>query len=125
MTGPDTLVYIARHNVDCCFLGASAASEQGISEAVPGFAEVKRAMMAQAMRTVFLVDHGKLGRNDLDHVAGPAPGRIICTDCPPDPGFVNAWQARGGELEVVEARRSDRRRTSGCRAQDAVFRNMK
>lgn len=103
VTGPDTTAYIARHNVDCCLLGASAASEQGISEAIPGFSEVKRAMMAQAMRTVFLIDHSKLGRNDLDHVAGPAPGRTIYTDCSPDSGFVNAWQAGGGELQVVEA----------------------
>ncbi len=101
--GPDTSAYIARHNVDCCFLGASAASDQGISEAIPGFAEVKRAMMAQAARSVFLIDHSKLGRNELDRVAGPAPDRAIYTDRLSDSGFAQAWQAGGGELQVIEA----------------------
>lgn len=65
VVGTETLEFLARFNVDRCFIGASGISEEGASETVRGFAAVKRAMLARASRRHLLIDSEKFGRKGL------------------------------------------------------------
>ena len=49
VVGAETVDFLARHKVSSCFIGASAISEDGVFEAVGGFASVKRTMLAQSL----------------------------------------------------------------------------
>ncbi|QDY70523.1 DeoR/GlpR family DNA-binding transcription regulator [Qingshengfaniella alkalisoli] len=99
--GPETVDFVFRHNVSLCVLGASALNEDGISETVPGFAPVKRAMIQASERAVFLLDHSKFGRAHLDRVAAPRPGMTLCLDKAPPRTLNTAWIERGAEILVT------------------------
>lgn len=67
--GLETCEYLEGYNVDACFLGATGISDVGVTEAVKGFASVKRAMIRQSRRCNFLIDASKFGQTHLTHVA--------------------------------------------------------
>lgn len=114
--GPDAIEYLLRLNATTCVLGASALNEDGISEAVAGFAQIKRAMIAQSGRALFLMDHSKFGRSHVDRVAGPAVGRILCIDRHPDAATERAWIGGGGQvLLATEEAASDQKVGKGDR----------
>ena len=95
VVGPETVEFIARHHVDRCFLGAAGLSEAGVTEAVPGFDAVKRAMMRQAAACHFLVDASKFGRTHLNLVTRlDAMGELV-TDRAPE-GALAARLAEAG-----------------------------
>lgn len=78
--GPDTVDFLRRFHVGRAFIGASAVSCNGVTEAVPGFAAVKRAMMAQSDELVVMTDQSKMGRTDCDLVTSFRPGLTLVTD---------------------------------------------
>jgi DeoR/GlpR family transcriptional regulator of sugar metabolism len=70
LIGTETLEYLARFNVDHCMIGASALSAEGPSEAVKGFAAVKRMMLSRAAKRHLLIDSHKFGTKSFAHVGG-------------------------------------------------------
>lgn len=84
VVGIDTCDYLSRYQVDACFLGAAGLSEAGVTEAVEGFAAVKRAMMRQSAACRFLIDASKFGLTQLDVVAQFEEMDTLVSDRPPD-----------------------------------------
>lgn len=62
VVGNETVEFLSRFNVDRTIIGASSLSENGLSETVAGFAEIKRVMMRRAVHTHLLIDSEKFGR---------------------------------------------------------------
>ncbi|SFG06743.1 transcriptional regulator, DeoR family [Palleronia marisminoris] len=84
VVGAETCEFLARFNVDACYLGAAGLSGIGATEVVDGFAAIKRTMRAQAHSVNFLIDSRKFGRTHLLTVATPAEVCHLFTDAPPD-----------------------------------------
>ncbi|MCA0941632.1 DeoR/GlpR family DNA-binding transcription regulator [Salipiger pacificus] len=82
--GVDTCDYLAGFHVDACFLGAAGLSTAGVTEAVEGFAAVKRAMMRQSATCRFLIDASKFGLTQLDVVARFDEMDTLVSDRAPD-----------------------------------------
>ncbi|WP_138471103.1 DeoR/GlpR family DNA-binding transcription regulator [Poseidonocella sp. HB161398] len=80
VTGSETVEFLRRFHVGRAFIGASAISRNGITEAVPGFAAVKRAMMGQCAELVVMADQSKIGRTDTDLVTRFGPGLTLVTE---------------------------------------------
>ena len=83
--GEETLEFLSRHHVDRAVIGASAVSVDGVFETVPGFAAVKRVMLAQATQGVLLILGKKFGARGFRQAARlEALGAIIVDQMPPD-----------------------------------------
>ncbi len=80
LVGPDTVEYLARFRVARCYLGASAFSAEGITEAVSGFEAVKRAMLKASRKSCFLIDSSKQGLTHLARVADLDQVDMVITD---------------------------------------------
>lgn len=100
--GTDTVEYLARHRVDRCMIGASGLTAEGITEAVRGFAAVKRAMLAASGAGHLLVDSGKFGQNGLSLVGRLAELSSIVTDRSPQEELANALETEGVDCVLAE-----------------------
>jgi len=83
LTGTATCDFLRGYNVDACFLGASALDETGVTEAIAGFAEVKRTMLAQSRTGHFLIDGSKFGKRHLTQVIALDEMGCLITDIAP------------------------------------------
>ena len=84
--GAETCRFLSRHNVDACYLGAAGLSVAGVTESVPGFADVKCTMLEHATQTNFLIDASKFDRTHLSTVAEAQEiGRLFTDRAPPEP----------------------------------------
>lgn len=111
--GAETCAFLARHNVDACFLGAAGLSEAGVTEAVEGFDAVKRAMMYQAAQRRFLIDGSKFGRTHLARVAAFDEIGSLITDCAPPAELSRRLDEGGAEVMVGNGGASSESSSSG------------
>lgn len=95
LVGPDTCEYLHRFNVDTCFLGASGLSDVGVTEAVRGFAAVKRAMMERCLACNFLIDSSKFGQVHLSQVAAVSEIGTLVTDAGSDGPLMRTLDREG------------------------------
>lgn len=65
---------------DVFFLAADAVDEDGVSNVTPEEAEVKRAALASAARTILIADHSKFGRREPFPVCRPDEIERLITD---------------------------------------------
>lgn len=98
LVGPDTCEYLHRFNVDRCFVGASGLSDVGVTEAVQGFAEVKRAMMERSLAPTFLIDSSKFGQVYLSQVATVSEIGTLVTDAIPTDRLMKTLESQGVEI---------------------------
>ncbi len=83
-------------HADVAFLGANGVTcEHGLTTPDLAEATVKRALVAEARRTVVLVDHTKVGRADFVHVAPLSAVDTIVTDSGVDPELAEELEACG------------------------------
>jgi DeoR/GlpR family transcriptional regulator of sugar metabolism len=66
--GVDTVEYLDRFNADLAIITCSGLSSWGASDALRVSANVKRAILRAAARTVLLVEPGQLGRNAIQEI---------------------------------------------------------
>lgn len=92
VVGTETCEYLSGYNVDACFIGAAGISEAGVSEAVKGFAPVKRAMMRQSRLCHFLLDASKFGQKHLTHVAIFEEIDVLISDSIPSISFSSEFE---------------------------------
>ena len=84
--GEDTVEFLARFHAHVAIIGASGMTEEGPSEAVPGAAAIKRAMLHRAPLSFLTLDHTKFGRAALEVVCGfEALSRVITDQPLPEP----------------------------------------
>ena len=102
VVGTDTLEYLGRFKVDRCMIGASGLTEEGPSEAVRGFAAVKRMMLGRATRRHLLIDAQKYGQTGLTRVGGLGDLDTIVVDRAPDAGLGAALAAGGVEILLAD-----------------------
>jgi len=101
VVGTDTVEYLARYRVDRCMIGASGLTQDGITEAVRGFAAVKRAMLAGSETSHLLIDSGKFGRRGLSQVGGLSGLSCVVTDRAPEGDLADALATGGVGLEIA------------------------
>ena len=88
--GPETLRFIEQYNVEATVIGASAADEIGVSEALPSAADVYSAMIRQAERTFVVADSSKIGKTSLKRVLKWDGDTVLVTDTAPPEDFTKA-----------------------------------
>jgi DeoR family glycerol-3-phosphate regulon repressor len=98
--GEDTTEYLARFHAHVALIGASGLTGEGPSEAVPGAAAVKRAMLRRAAATVLVLDHSKFERTSVETVCDFSALGTIVTDTPL-PELLARAVAEGGTRVVV------------------------
>lgn len=98
--GPETVAFLAGHSVARAFIGAAGLDAEEVSEAVPGYAAIKRTMLARAEETHLLIDSGKLGRRALAAVCAPSELASVIVDAPP-PEPLHTALARSGTAVMV------------------------
>lgn len=100
--GTETCEFLARFNVDACYLGAAGLSEIGATEVVDGFTAIKWTMRSQARSVNFLIDSSKFGRSHLQTVATPSELCHLFTDAYPDEGLFALLRNAGTEISTPE-----------------------
>lgn len=101
--GPETLRFIEQYNVQATVMGASAADEIGISEALPSAADVYSAMIRQAERTFVAADSSKVGKTSLKRVLKWNAQTTLVTDAAPPPAFSRVLGGLGADIIVAAA----------------------
>jgi DeoR/GlpR family transcriptional regulator of sugar metabolism len=99
--GSECVDFLARYNVDHCFIGASALSEVGVSEAVDGFAAVKRMMLRQSGAVNLLADRTKFGLTHFASVCTLHGLDRLITDAAPEEGLSPALRGAGVAVLVA------------------------
>lgn len=100
IVGPDACYYLARYNVDACFIGAAGLSEVGVTEVVEGFDAIKRTMMRQSAACRFLIDSSKFGRTHLARVAKFEEIGMLITDTPPTGALARSLVEAGTSVRL-------------------------
>lgn len=88
--GPHTIEFLQRLRADRLVMGASGLDEAGPSEAIPGAAAIKRAMMTRVKQTMLLVDASKYGQQHLELVCPPQDIGEVVVDRKPASGLASA-----------------------------------
>ena len=87
---------LADIHADVAFLGTNGLSvEHGLTTPDLAEAAVKRALVANARRTVVLTDHSKIGRVEFAHVVPLSQVDTIITDSGVEPELVEELEAAG------------------------------
>tara|TARA_R110002049_G_scaffold307712_2_gene509139 strand:- start:116986 stop:117783 length:798 start_codon:yes stop_codon:yes gene_type:complete len=100
VTGIETVDFIARYNATACFLGASALSAAGVTEAIAPFVHVKRMMLRQSQKNHFLIDASKIGQTHLSTIATCAEINVLITDRAPSDAMSMTLKTAGAEILV-------------------------
>ena len=100
--GTDAIEFLERHCVDRCLIGASALSERGPSEAIRGFAAIKRIMLRQSAVSHLLIDGEKFGRKSLAKVGSLSDVSSIISDQAPAEDLAESLDR--ANVEVIVAR---------------------
>lgn len=95
VVGEQTLEFLARHHVDRAIIGATALSVEGISETVPGFAAIKRTMLAQAACGTLLILGKKFGIYGFTQAATLDALSTIVVDRDPPEDLAKALKKSG------------------------------
>lgn len=101
VVGQEAVDFLRRFHVAQAFVGASAVGPNGVTEAVPGFAAIKRTMREQSERLIVMADSSKFARTDSDLVARFAPDITLVTEAEPDGETRHAIEVAG--TRVVRA----------------------
>ena len=101
MTGEETLDFLHRHQVDRAVIGATALSVEGVLETVPGFAAVKRAMLARAAQGMLLIHGKKFGARGFARAARLDELASVVVDRAPPTELGEALAAEGVEVQIA------------------------
>ena len=81
LIGSDAEGMFSRYNADTFVMGVAGVDvERGVTDYHPGEGAVKQAAMAAADRTIVAIDHSKLGKTELMHIAPLSRLHAIVTD---------------------------------------------
>ena len=101
VTGEETLDFLHRHQVDRAVIGATALSVEGVLETVPGFAAVKRAMLARAAQGMLLIHGKKFGARGFARAARLNELASVVVDRAPPTELGEALAAEGVEVQIA------------------------
>ncbi|KEP67886.1 DeoR faimly transcriptional regulator [Thioclava dalianensis] len=102
VVGEETLEFLARHHVERAVIGATALSRDGVSESVPGFAAIKRVMLAQAKTGMLLILGSKFGVHGFTRAATLGALTSVVADSAPPADLEEAL--RDNDVEVLLAK---------------------
>ncbi len=100
--GPHTLEFVQRLRADRLVMGASGLDETGPTEAIPGAAAVKRAMMGRAKQTTLLVDATKYGQQHLELVCPLQDIGEVVVDRKPAAGLAAALRKANVSVQLAD-----------------------
>ena len=99
--GEDTVEYLERFNANVAIVGASALTQNGPCDAIPGAAMVKRVMLRRSSEAVLVADRSKFGHTALQTVCRFDELSEIITDSAPPEEIAAAIRFAGTRLSVV------------------------
>lgn len=100
--GTDAIEFLERHTVDRCFIGASSLSEDGASEAVRGFAAIKRTMLRRSRAAHLLIGSEKFGRRGLAQIGDLSNLTSVICDRTPDETLAKSLRQSNVEVLVAQ-----------------------
>lgn len=100
--GADTLEYLSRFNVDRCLIGATGLTDEGVSEAISGFAAIKRMMLQRAANRHLLIDAQKFGCKGLVRAGALADLDSVVVDTAPTGPLRAALDAANVEIVLAD-----------------------
>ncbi|RMD63327.1 MAG: DeoR/GlpR transcriptional regulator [Alphaproteobacteria bacterium] len=101
VTGPETLAFLERFHADTAIIGASGLNTEGVSEAHPGAAWVKRRMIARAARRLLVLDSSKFDTVHFERVCTLEAVDGLVTDCRPEGPLAAALERAGVEIHLA------------------------
>ncbi len=102
LTAPFGTLILKRLNADIAFLGCNGVDvAKGFTNANMAEAEIKQVMLDSAARSVFLADHGKLGRAASAFVASLEEADMLLTDAGAPPDQLEALAGAGLDVTAV------------------------
>lgn len=96
VSGPETIDFLS-------VFSAGGVSSGGVYEVDPGFAWVKKAMIANARSRILLCDHQKLGREAMTRVCGFDVVDYLVTDRTVDPALADEIGRAGVDIQIIQA----------------------
>lgn len=103
--GPSTISAVAGFHLPVAVIGVSGLHRGGISEAMPGAAEVYRAIISNADRVFIVADSSKFNKRALTLLSDWQDNFTLVTDAEPDGELRAALQDRGARIEIAEPSR--------------------
>jgi len=100
--GPSTISALARFHLPIAVIGASGLHRAGISEAMPGAAEVYQAIITNADRVFIVADSSKFNKRALNLLSDWQDNFTLVTDAEPEGELRAALQDRGARIEIAE-----------------------
>lgn len=103
VSGPETIDFLSNFHADKFVFSAGGVSSGGVYEVDPGFAWVKKAMIANAKSRILLCDHQKLGRAAMTRVCGFDVVDYLVTDRTVDPALADEVGRAGVDIQIIQA----------------------
>ncbi|WP_185968492.1 DeoR/GlpR family DNA-binding transcription regulator [Paracoccus sp. M683] len=100
--GDEALEFLARYHVDRAMIGATALHIGGVLETVPGFAAIKRRMLAQAAQRHLLIHGDKFGGSGFRKTADLDQLHSVLVDRAPPADLARALQAAGTRISIAD-----------------------
>jgi DeoR family transcriptional regulator, glycerol-3-phosphate regulon repressor len=99
--GEDTIEYLGRFSPDLAVIASSALSPSGASDAQRGSANVKRAMLRGAARTILVIEQHHLGHSALQQICPLSALAEIVTSGRPPAAIAAACRRAGVKLTIA------------------------
>jgi len=100
--GPSTISALARFHLPIAVIGASGLHGAGISEAMPGAAEVYQAMITNADQVFIVADSSKFNKRALNLVSHWKDNFTLVTDAKPEEELGAALQGSSTSIKIAE-----------------------
>jgi DeoR/GlpR family transcriptional regulator of sugar metabolism len=101
LVGPLAVESFSKIHADIAIMGAGGLSLEGVTNSHGLLIDIQRAMIEAAQKTIFCLDHTKLGRQSVQPLCGLESVDAIVTDSAAPADLVTALRERG--IEVVVA----------------------
>lgn len=94
--------YVSQFNADLCIISCGGINVNGVTEASPDQAEIKRLMLKNSKVKILLCDGSKFGKTYMSMLCGFEDIDYILTDTRPDSDIENAVRKSGCEIIIGE-----------------------
>ncbi len=104
--GPSCEAHLAEMHADLSILGAAGCTKEGLWNSNPMIVAYQKKMIRAADRTIFVVDHTKLGRRSLVLSTAFFAGLTLVTTATPEESIRTAAESARTQLVTLPVRRT-------------------
>ncbi len=100
--GAETVEFLSRFRADLCIISCGGIITDGVTEASPEQADIKRRMLKNSKVRLALCDSSKMGKSCMSLISDFSDIDFIITDCVPDKRIQEAVLRNGCEIICTE-----------------------